>query len=99
MTPLFAALSNAVVTARRASVASLFLPVLSNARYFFSSECKRDFRLRLRNRFRALFRMRRSADLVFGIISSFRFRARNGSRTAADVNGEEWSDEDWPQRH
>src|SRR5262245_48047218 len=66
-TPVLAALSNAELMARNASTASVFLPALSRVRYFRSREWRRDLMPRLWAFLRALLRMRRSADLVFGI--------------------------------
>src|SRR5262245_8048031 len=66
-TPALAALSKAEVIARRASEASFFLPEVTRIRYFLSRECSRDLMRRLCACLRALLRMRRSADLVFGI--------------------------------
>ena len=77
-TPALAALSKAEVIARNASVASLFLPAVTRARNFFSSECNRDLRRRLCACLRALLRMRRSADLVFGINLSFKIGSIKG---------------------
>src|SRR5438445_10425098 len=70
-TPLLAALSKAAVTARNAVDASSFFPAVTSERYVFSSVLRREWALWLRRCLRALLRMRRSADSVFGIISTF----------------------------
>jgi hypothetical protein len=87
-TPALAALSKAEVTARSAVAASAFLLALMSVRYFLSSECRRDLMLRLWAFLRALFRMRRSADFVFGIIGFVLNSAAHGTETPAVVNGE-----------
>jgi hypothetical protein len=71
ITPDFAALSNAELSPWSALVASSFLPEETSDKYPLSRVCNRDFVLRLRNSFLALFRMRRSADFVFGIDSDY----------------------------
>ena len=66
-TPVFAALSKAELTLGRAFAASSFLPAASNSTYLRSKLCRRDLILRLWAFLRALLRIRRSADFVFGI--------------------------------
>ena len=66
-TPDFAALSNADVRFWSAFEASCFFPAPISCRYARSRVCRRDLMLRLCNFLRALLRIRRSADFVFGI--------------------------------
>jgi hypothetical protein len=65
--PVFAARSKAELTAGSMVRASCFLPARIRERYFLSIERRYDLTMRLWLRLRALLRMRRSADFVFGI--------------------------------
>jgi hypothetical protein len=71
--PAFAALSKAEFNVPSSVFASSFLPASTKSRYLRSNVFKADFALRLREFFRALLRMRRSADFVFGISTLFCF--------------------------
>src|SRR5262249_33842823 len=68
-TPVLAALSNAETTTLKDLAASSFFPEDTAARKFFSSVCRRDLTLEIAAWLRLLLRIRRSADLVFGIKS------------------------------
>ena len=68
MTPVFAALSKAEVSRRKAEAASSFFPAASSSAKFLSKLCRRVLTLRFCSCLRALLRMRRPADFVFGIL-------------------------------
>jgi hypothetical protein len=72
MTPDLTALSKAEWTPGNALAASSFFPPVMSERKFFSRPRNFEVMLRLCKFLRALLRIRRSADFVFGIIQ-FRF--------------------------
>ena len=83
------ALSSAEITLDSEVAASAFFPAAKDSRSPFSDLRRREMMERLCRCLRALLRMRRSADFVFGIVSFLnQFKARNGSQTGADVNAE-----------
>jgi hypothetical protein len=68
ITPVLAALSYPDIAARKAVAASSRLPAFTVSKKFFSSVFKRDFTDLFCVCFRALLRIRFSADFVFGIV-------------------------------
>jgi hypothetical protein len=82
ITPDFAALSRAELTLRSEVAASSGFPPAKSAQYRFSNVFKRDFTLWLCCCLRALLRMRRSADLVFGISDYLITKTRTIAKTA-----------------
>jgi hypothetical protein len=86
--PDLAALSKAEEMIWSDLAASSFLPVPTRSRNTFSRVCRRDLVLWLRCCFRALLRMRRSADFVLGIRQNLQgpVRARKISGRPRNVN-------------
>jgi len=82
-----AALSKAETNVFKAVLASAFFPAVAKVAKLFSRVCKRDLVLVFWVRLRALLRMRRSADFVFGI-NQFKIEGQNVAEPVLLSTGE-----------